>query len=94
MPLARVVSFEGVGSDRMAEMTNEIQSGEPPEGLNAKSLTILHDPDSEQALAIIVFENEDDYRAGDEILGSMPSSDTPGRRTSVTKYEVALQQTM
>jgi hypothetical protein len=75
----------------MAEMTNEIQSGEQPEGLNAKALLILHDPDAEQALAIVIFENEDDYRRGDEILDSMPASDTPGRRTSITKYNVALR---
>jgi hypothetical protein len=91
MPLARVVSFEGVSSDRMAEMTNEIQSGDQPEGMNAKALLILHDADAEQALAIVIFENEDDYQRGDEILDSMPASDTPGRRTSVKKYDVALR---
>jgi hypothetical protein len=38
---------------------------------------------------ILFFENEDDYRRGDEALNAMPAGDTPGQRTSVTKYDVA-----
>jgi hypothetical protein len=91
MALARVVSFEGVNSDRMAEMKNEIQGGEPPEGMPPSELLVLHDPGSERSLAIVVFDNEDDYRKGDEILDAMPASDTPGQRTSVTKYDVAFR---
>jgi hypothetical protein len=30
MPLARVVAFEGVSSDRMAEMQRDMQSNERP----------------------------------------------------------------
>ena len=50
---------------------------------------MLHDPEAEKSLVVIIFENEDDYRAGDEILSAMPAGDTPGQRTSVTKYNVA-----
>ena len=32
MPLARVVSFEGVSKDRMEEMRREMREDEPPEG--------------------------------------------------------------
>jgi hypothetical protein len=91
MALARVVSFEGVGSDRMAEMAREMESGEPPEGMPASELLVLHDPDADRALAIVIFDNEDDYRKGHEILDAMPASDTPGTRTSVTKYGVAMR---
>ena len=93
MALARVVSFEGVGSDRIAELKSEIEGGEQPEGMNATEMLLLHDPDADQALAIVFFENEDDYRKGDEILGGMPTGDTPGRRTGVTKYQVATRMT-
>jgi hypothetical protein len=93
MALARVVSFEGVNSDRIAELRSRIEGGEPPEGLPASEMFLLHDPEADQALAIVLFENEDDYRKGDEVLGSMPTDDTPGRRTSVTKYEVAARAT-
>jgi hypothetical protein len=91
MALARVVSFEGVGSDRMAEMAREMESGEPPEGMPASELLVLHDPDADRALAIVIFDNEDDYRKGHEILDAMPASDTLGTRTSVTKYGVAMR---
>ncbi len=89
MALARVVSFDGVDSDRIAQLASEIEGGEQPEGMNATEMLLLHDPDSDGALAILFFENEDDYRKGDEILGAMPVGDTPGRRTGVTKYQIA-----
>jgi len=41
----------------------------------------------------VFFENEDEYRKGDEVLGSMDTGDTPGRRTGVTKYQVATRMT-
>jgi len=89
MALARVVSFDGVSSDRIAALKSEIEGGEQPEGMNATEMLLLHDPDADQAMAILFFENEDDYRKGDEILSAMPAGDTPGRRTSVGKYQIA-----
>jgi hypothetical protein len=94
MALARVVSFEGVGSDRIAALRSQVESGEPPEGMPASELLVLHDPDAERSLAIVIFDNEDDYRKGDEILDAMPTPDTPGQRTSVAKYDVAIRSTM
>ena len=92
MPLARVVSFDGVSSDRMAEMQKEMEgNGERPENVPAKEIVVLHDPESDKSLVILFFENEDDYRQGDEALSAMPASDTPGQRTSVTKYQVAFR---
>jgi hypothetical protein len=52
---------------------------------------VLHDADAEKSLVVVVFDNEDDYRKGDEILNSMPAGDTPGKRTSVSKYDVAMR---
>jgi hypothetical protein len=40
-----------------------------------------------------IVETEDDYARGDETLNAMPAGDTPGRRTSVAKYDVAMRQT-
>jgi hypothetical protein len=89
MALARVVTFDGVSKDRMDQMNQEMESGEAPEGFPSSELIVLHDPDAEKSLVVIVFENEDDYKKGDEILDAMPAGDTPGQRTSVTKYNVA-----
>ena len=54
---------------------------------------ILHDPDAQSSLAIVFFANEEDYRKGDAALNAMPAGDTPGSRTSVTKYDVAIRVT-
>jgi len=91
MALARVVTFDGISSERMAEMASNIEGGEQPEGLNATEMMLLHDPESQQATAIIFFDNEADYAAGHAILDAMPSSETPGQRSSVTKHNVALR---
>jgi hypothetical protein len=91
MALARVVTFDGVSKDRMEEMKREMEGGQPPEGMPPAELMVLHDPEAEKSLVVIVFDNEDDYRRGDEILSGMPAGDTPGQRTSVTKYDVAMQ---
>ena len=93
MALARVVTFEGVDKARMDEMDSEMQSGEQPEGLNAKEVIVLHDPEADKSVAIVFFDSEEDYKQGDEILSAMPTGDTPGRRTSVTKYNVAVRMT-
>jgi hypothetical protein len=91
MALARVVSFDGVTQDRLEEMRSEMSDGEPPEGLPAKEIIVLHDPEGEKSLVILFFETEDDYRVGDEVLNAMPAGDTPGQRASVTKYDVAVR---
>lgn len=94
MPLARVVAFDGVSSDRMAEMQREMQEdGERPEDVPATEIVVLHDPEAEKSLVILFFETDEDYQRGDEALNAMPAGDTPGQRTSVTKYQVAVRMT-
>ena len=68
--------------------------GDRPEGMPATEFIMLHDADSENAVAIVFFETEDDYRQGDEVLSAMPASDTPGQRTSVKRYDVAHRMTV
>ena len=89
MALARVVTFEGVDSARMTELASNIESGEPPEGMPPAELMILHDPTGEKAIAVLIVDNEDDYATAHGVMESMPSDNTPGSRTSVTKYSVA-----
>ena len=91
MALARVVTFDGVSGERMSEMQQEMQGSGRPENVPAKEIVVLHDPEGERSLVILFFDTEDDYRLGDEALNAMPASDTPGRRASVTKYEVAFR---
>jgi hypothetical protein len=91
MALARLVTFDGVDKDRIAEMKRELEGSERPEGVPASEIIILHDPEAEKSVAIVFFENEDDYKVGDATLDAMPTGDTPGSRTSVTKYDVAIR---
>jgi hypothetical protein len=91
MALARVVTFDGVDSDRIAEMKRELEGSERPEGVPATEMIVLHDPGASKSVAIVFFANEEDYRTGDATLDAMPSADTPGSRTSVTKYDVAIR---
>ena len=93
MALARVVAFEGVTPERTQQLTSRIEGGEKPEGLPATEMILLHDAEGEQALAILFFDNEDDYRQGDATLSAMPGDETPGRRASVTRYDVLVRMT-
>ena len=94
MAIVRLVTFDGVTTDRMNQMRDEMQGREPPEGLNAKEIIVLHDPDTERSTVLVFFDNEEDYRRGDEILSNMDPGDTPGSRTSVTRYDVAHRDSM
>jgi hypothetical protein len=91
MALARVVAFDSVDKDRMEKMKREMEEGDRPEEIPASEVIVLHDPESEKSLAIVFFENEDDYKRGDAALDAMPAGDTPGQRSSVAKYEVAIR---
>ena len=94
MALARVVSFDGVTKERIEELRRQMSEGaSQPEDLPATEALILHDPEAESSLAILLFDNEDDYRRADAALNAMPAGDTPGSRTSVKKYEVAIRMT-
>jgi hypothetical protein len=92
MALARVVSFDGVSASRVEEMKEQIGAG-PPDDIPAKEIVMLHDPEAEKSVVIVFFDNEDDYARGDATLSAMPADETPGTRTAVGKYEVAVRAT-
>ena len=94
MAFARVVTFEGVGQDRIEEMRRDMEGDQPPEGLPAKELIVLHDAEAERSVVLVFFDTEDDYRQGDATLNAMPAGDTPGRRVSVQKYEVPIRMSV
>ncbi len=93
MALARVVSFDGVTDERIAALRERITSEPQPENLPASEMLLLHDAEAGSALAILVFESEDDYRTADETLNAMSPDETPGSRGSVGKYQVAVRMT-
>lgn len=89
MAVARVVTFDGVSSERLEQMRRDMSEGERPEGMPKTEAFVLHDPESEKSLVFLIFETDDDYARAHEILDAMPASDTPGTRASVAKYDVA-----
>jgi hypothetical protein len=91
MALARVVTFDDVSRERVAEMQREMEGSERPPEVPAKEIIVLHDPEAEKSVVIVFFDNEDDYARGDAALSAMPASDTPGKRSSVTRYDVAFR---
>ena len=91
MAVARVVEADGVSTERVQELQQEMSEGERPEEIPASEIIVLHDADAQKALVVVFFDNEDDYRRGDEALSSMSAGDTPGTRTSVRKFDVAIR---
>lgn len=92
MALARVVSFDGVGQERVEEMKQRMNEGRPDD-IPASEIVMLYDAGAEKATVILFLDNEDDYNRADAVLSAMPADETPGQRTSVGKYEVAVRAT-
>lgn len=93
---ARVVRWEGADASSLEESAAAIRDeaeagGGPPPGVPAKEFMLLQDTDAGTAVAIMLFETEEDYRQGDETLNSMnPPGGGMGERRSVEKLEVAV----
>jgi hypothetical protein len=91
---ARVAKWEGGEGDALRRSADEINanaSSGPPPGVPATGFMMLIDPESGRSLALALFDNEDDLRQGDEALNAMnPTSDDVGTRSSVERYEVAV----
>jgi hypothetical protein len=94
MAIARVVTFEGVSKDRMDQMNQEMNEGDRPDDIPATELLVLYDADAEKSMVVVFFDSEEDYQQGDAALNAMQTGDTPGQRTSVTKYDVANRMSM
>jgi hypothetical protein len=95
---ARVAQWEGAEGDAIRRATQQIAadaSSGPSEGLPAKGLLLLIDPDGGRTMAISLFDSEADLQQGDETLNAMsPPGDGLGQRASVGKYEVVVDLRM
>jgi hypothetical protein len=93
MAIARVVAFDGVSDSRVAELRQRMSENPRPDEIPATEMMVLHDPQAGSALAILFFDTEEAYQKGDQTLSAMPADETPGSRTSVKKYNVAIRMT-
>jgi hypothetical protein len=92
MALARVVKFEDVTQEHIDDLRRQMaENDSPPDDIPASEMLVLHDPEAGKSIAILFFENEDDYARGHAALDAMPAENTPGRRVSVSKYDVAIR---
>lgn len=96
---ARVARWEGADAQSLEESAAGIRAqaegeGGPPPGLPAKEFLLLQDTAAGKAIAITLFETEEDYREGDETLNSMsPPGSGMGERISVEKLELVVHMT-
>jgi hypothetical protein len=93
---ARVAAFEGGDNERLMQMSNErMESGQmaSPDGM--KRVMVLNDDAAGGRLFITLFDSREAIQAaeaGFDAMGDEIPEDVRGRRTSVTVYEVALDQ--
>jgi hypothetical protein len=94
---ARVAQWEGADAKALEDSAAQIRAqteaaGGPPPGVPAKEFLLFHDTAAGKALAVTLFESEEDYRQGDETLNSMsPPGEGMGRRVSVEKLELVVR---
>lgn len=90
---ARVATFQGDparAEEAIAAVRSEVDSGEPPEGLENAKLIMLINRETGKGIGLTLYETEAEMRRGDETLNAM-SPDGGGQRTSVEFYEVPVE---
>jgi exopolysaccharide biosynthesis protein len=90
---ARVATFNlGEGVDQtIDQVRSDVESGERPPGLEeAAGMMMLVDRSTGKSMGIVLFEDEEALKRGDEALNAMSPSGG-GSRTGVEFYEVAVQ---
>jgi hypothetical protein len=96
MVFARVASFEGGDNARLRQWSEEaMSSGEMnvPEGM--QRVLMLDDDGSNKRLFISFFDSREAIEAaeaGFDAMGDTIPEDVRGRRTSVSVYEVSIDQ--
>ncbi len=92
---ARVARWENAEPQALRDSAERISADAasgPPEGVPAKGLLLLTDPDNGRAMAVTFFESEEDLRKGDETLSAMnPPGGGMGSRVGVEMYRVAAE---
>jgi hypothetical protein len=90
---ARVATFQGDPArvdDAIASVRSEVESGNPPPGLEGAKMLMLVNRETGLGLGVTLFESEEAMRRGDEALNAMNPSGG-GQRRSVEYYEVPVQ---
>ena len=96
---ARIATYRGARPDDLAAFLPELASrierdlDDPPPGLEGlREILVLVDRAQGRALALTLFDTEDDLVRGDEALGAVAMSQAGGVRTEVERYEVVIRR--
>jgi len=92
---ARVATFsvdDPAKIDGEIEMTLRYTSGgRLPEGIPASGFLMLVDRDGQKVVEVLLFDSKDELRTGDETMDAMAPGGGSMHRTSVERFEVAVQ---
>jgi hypothetical protein len=93
---ARVATFAVEDRDRIdgeIATTREITANAPPAGIPLREFMMLIDREGGRVVEVMLFDSEDDLRAGNETLNSMSPGPGSIRRISVETFEVPVHVT-
>ena len=89
----RVVRFTDVDPEHLeSRVAARSEEQGPPEGVKAKAIKVMHDPDQRTAVVIQSFETEQDMQDSEAALEGMDPSETPGTRASVDRGEIKFER--
>jgi hypothetical protein len=90
----RVVRFTDVSAERISEIVGEVESSDPPEGVDASGFELFFDEGQGTAVFVAYFDSEEKMRAADAAFDAMDASETPGTRASVDRAEIKVQRSL
>jgi hypothetical protein len=92
---ARVVRFTDVSSERIEQISNQVEQEEgPPPGVDSVGFQLLVDESQGTAIFIGLFEDEEKMKQASAVFDAMDPSETPGTRASVDLCEIKLERRM
>lgn len=89
----RVVRFTDVDPEHLeSQFEARAEQTGPPEGVKAKAIQVMHDPDQRTAVVIQNFETEQDMKDSEAALDAMDPSETPGTRATIDRGEIKFER--
>jgi hypothetical protein len=92
MSYLRVVRFTDVDPDSLEERLSRREESGPPEGIKAKAMKMIHDPDQRTAVVVQYFDSAQDMADSEAAFDAMDPGETPGTRASVDRGEVKFER--
>ncbi|HEY1355271.1 MAG TPA: hypothetical protein VGF09_03065 [Solirubrobacterales bacterium] len=91
---ARVVRFTDVTNERIAEIVSQVETQDPPPGIDPTGMELFFDEAQGTAIFVGFFATEEKMREASAAFEAMDASETPGSRASVDLCEIKLQRSL